>query len=115
MTELALLFERGPIKLKQEIINYTNPADLWKTKEGIRNSAGNLSLHLVGNLKHFIGKTLSGVPYERKREKEFSDKNVPAEELLKMINEKPATVKQTLLHLEERDLIMTFPIKSFSR
>jgi hypothetical protein len=54
--EFIKLFERDLDKLKQEISAYTNEDDLWKIKDGIANSSGNLCLHLVGNLKHFVGK-----------------------------------------------------------
>ena len=52
---LAELYERDLDKLRTEIASYENEPDLWKTDEGISNSAGNLCLHLTGNLKHFFG------------------------------------------------------------
>jgi hypothetical protein len=42
--------------------------------DGISNSAGNLCLHLIGNLNHFIGATLGNTGYVRNREQEFSSK-----------------------------------------
>lgn len=46
---LAKLYERDLAKLKAEIEQYPNEADLWKTSGEITNSAGNLTLHLIGN------------------------------------------------------------------
>lgn len=114
MKELAALFERDLNKLKQEIKSYSSEADAWKTKEGISNSGGNLALHLVGNLKHFVGKTLGGIAYERNREKEFSDKDIPSETLLRMIDETLLAVKETLAKIEEKDLLLTYPVKVFA-
>src|SRR6478736_5482309 len=98
---LIPLFERDLNKLKQEIAAYTNEADLWKIQDGILNSAGNLCLHLVGNLKHFVGKVLGNIPYERQRDKEFSDKDIPKEQLLQSIDETKDAVLTTLQQIND--------------
>ncbi|HEY5407636.1 MAG TPA: hypothetical protein VIJ92_11120 [Ginsengibacter sp.] len=76
-TTIAALFERDINKLIEEINLYKNEEDIWKIKEGISNSSGNLTLHLLGNLNHFIGATLGNTGYVRERDKEFSLKNIP--------------------------------------
>ena len=63
--DLNALFTRDLIKLKDEIALYRDDDALWSVKEGISNSGGNLCLHLIGNLRTYIGKTLGGVYYER--------------------------------------------------
>ena len=110
---LSQLFERDLEKLKQEITAYTNEADLWIIQDGISNSPGNLSLHLVGNLKHFVGKMLGNIPYERQRDKEFSDKNISASILLNSIDETIEAVKQTLENLSEDAIKKIFPSNVF--
>jgi hypothetical protein len=78
MTEsLKSLFLRDLNKLKQEIESYQNETNLWKTEANISNSAGNLTLHIVGNLSHFVGAVLGNSGYVRNRELEFSLKDVP--------------------------------------
>jgi len=57
---LSELYERDLNKLKTEIEQYPDEADLWKKSGEIPNSGGNLSLHLCGNLRHFIGLVLGG-------------------------------------------------------
>lgn len=114
MKELAALFERDLNKLKQEMCLYVDPADRWSVQPGTSNAGGNLCLHLVGNLKHFIGNTLGNIPYKRIREKEFSDKDIPVELILAMLDETIGIVKQTLLPLTEAELQRTFPIKVFA-
>lgn len=110
---LPLLFERDLEKMKLEISAYTNEQDIWVVKENISNSAGNLCLHITGNLKHFIGNMLGNIAYERDRNKEFSDKNIPASSLLSALDETMAAVKQTLENLSREDLLKTFPLKVF--
>ncbi len=83
---LSELFERDLQKLKTEMELYKNEDNLWVLKKGISNTAGNLCLHLVGNLNHFIGATLGKSGYVRYRDDEFSLKNIPRQDLLININ-----------------------------
>lgn len=110
---LTDLFTRDLNKLKDEIKAYTNEVDLWKTADGISNSGGNLCLHLVGNMKHFIGKILGNIPYERAREKEFGDKNIPSPVLLQYVEETLDAVTKTIPALSNEDLQKIFPVDVF--
>jgi uncharacterized damage-inducible protein DinB len=111
--DLIKLFERDLNKLKQEMSAYTNETDLWKIQEGIANSAGNLCLHLVGNLKHFVGKILGNIPYERQRDKEFSDKDVPQSQLLQSIDETKHAVLMTFEQISNEALNSIYPSNVF--
>ena len=51
--------------LDREIAAYPDDQSPWKAPEGISNSAGNLALHMAGNLRHFIGAVLGGSGYVR--------------------------------------------------
>ncbi len=104
------LFERDLNKLITEIESYKDENDIWKTKGNISNSAGNLVLHLIGNLKHFIGAMLGNTGYIREREKEFSEKDIPITQLIDALKETIIVVKNTLLHLSEDELHKDFPV-----
>ncbi|RZJ48586.1 MAG: DinB superfamily protein, partial [Flavobacterium sp.] len=52
---LKIIFNRDLDRLKNEIKAYEDEANLWKIERDIKNSAGNLCLHLVGNLNTYIG------------------------------------------------------------
>jgi len=108
---ITIFFERDLNKLIEEINLYKNENDIWKTKEGINNSAGNLVLHLLGNLNHFIGKTLGNSDYLRKRDEEFSLKNIPREKLISDLNSLKETIKNTLPKLSDEDLKKDFSLK----
>ncbi|MEO1032509.1 MAG: DinB family protein [Bacteroidota bacterium] len=101
---LIKLFKRDLNKLKDEVRAYTNEANLWLVTEGISNSAGNLSLHLVGNLNHFIGATLGNSGYVRQRDLEFSLKNVPRSEMMRQIDETLIMIETVLPQLSDTDL-----------
>lgn len=104
------LFKRDLLKLKQEIESYNDQSKLWYVEKGISNSAGNLCLHLIGNLNHFIGATLGNTGYVRNRELEFSQKNVPADELVKSINDTMMVVENTLTKFSDNILNEDFPL-----
>ena len=108
---INVFFERDLDKLIEEINLFKNENDIWKTKEGITNSAGNLTMHLLGNLNHFIGKTLANTDYIRKRDEEFSVKNIPREKLIADINSLKEIIKNTLPKLSYEDLKKDFPIQ----
>lgn len=110
---LCKIFERDLEKLHTEIVNYTDESKLWVTDKQIANSAGNLCLHLVGNLNNYIGKVLGNTGYVRNREAEFSSKNVPRYELLQKINETKQVVIATLNSLQESELQKEYPEKNF--
>ena len=108
---LALIFERDLNKLKEEINLYKDETNLWKTENNVSNSAGNLALHLIGNLNHFIGAILGKTGYVRERDKEFADNNIPREKILADIDATIIVVKNTLLNLSNEVLASQFPEK----
>ncbi len=101
---LIKLFNRDLNKLKEEINAYKAESNLWVIDKGVSNCGGNLCLHLVGNLNHFIGAELDGTGYARKRDLEFSLKDVPRDELLRQIDETMTIVETTLTKLTPEDL-----------
>ena len=98
--ELAALFRRDIARLVQEVQAFPDEASLWETRPGVSNSAGNLALHLEGNLRDFIGRQLGGVEYTRQRELEFSSKGVQREELARRLEAVQELVFGTVAGLE---------------
>ncbi len=110
---LTSLYERDLLKLKDEISAYANEADLWRKPGDMPNSAGNLCLHLNGNLQHFFGAVLGGTDYIRDRDAEFSQTGVSRETMLADIDTTREVVKNTLAKLTDDDLAASFPIEVF--
>lgn len=110
ISAITSLFERDLNKLEEEINLYKNEEDLWKIKEGISNSGGNLALHLVGSLNHFIGATLGSTGYIRERDKEFSLKNIPRLQIVQDIKNTIEVINNTVSHLTNEDLKKDFPV-----
>lgn len=110
---LDKLYLRDLEKLKTEITSFKDEQNLWKTSGDIKNSAGNLCLHLCGNIQHFIGAVLGNSGYVRKRDEEFSKKNVPISELVSEIELTMEVLKNTFAELKEDDLQKIYPINVF--
>ncbi|WPO77080.1 DinB family protein [Flavobacterium sp. KACC 22761] len=106
---LKSLFERDLNKLKIEIESYQNESNLWKIDKNISNSAGNLCLHLIGNINTFIGAEIGKTGYVRNRPLEFSLKDIPKAELIQKIEETLIVVNNALDSLTETDLEAIYP------
>lgn len=113
LSTLQEIFFRDINRLKSEMELYQNEADIWRIEKHISNSAGNLCLHLIGNLNAFIGAALGNTNYVRNRALEFSEKGVPRTELLNKIDETILVVNQSLQQLSEDDLKKDFPVLVF--
>jgi uncharacterized damage-inducible protein DinB len=98
------LYARELGRLYDEIAAYQDESQLWTVAPGIANSAGNLCLHLIGNLNHFIGAEFGKTGYVRDRASEFAAKDVPRAELLARIVATKAVVLDAFEGLTETDL-----------
>lgn len=110
---LISLFNRDLGRLIKEVESYKNEKNLWIEDGNISNCGGNLALHLVGNLKTFIGATIGNTGYVRQRELEFSQKDVPRDQLITMINETKAIVEKALSDMDSSLLDQEYPILVF--
>jgi len=112
-TTLKTLFRRDLEKLMEELSLYTNESKIWYIEKGISNSAGNLALHLVGNLNTYIGLYLGNTGYVRNRELEFSQKDVPRDVLIKMIADTIVVIDQALDVVTPEQVEALYPIEIF--
>lgn len=101
---LKEIITRDLRKLKVEIESYQNEAAIWLVDKNITNSAGNLSLHIVGNLNTFIGGAYGNTGYIRNREAEFTLKNVSRLKLIAQIDDVITTMETTFDGLSDADL-----------
>jgi hypothetical protein len=71
----------------REVELFPDDAALWRTVPGVANSAGNLALHVCGNLKHFVGAVLGGSGYVRNREAEFATRSGRREDVARQVRD----------------------------
>ena len=115
INELITFFENDLNSVIAELELYTSEENIWRIEKGIANSAGNLSLHLIGNLHTFIGKEIGKTNYIRNRELEFSQKNIPRTTLIHDLNDTIAMVKKSLLSITEEDLKKDYSVIKFTK
>jgi uncharacterized damage-inducible protein DinB len=106
---LRSLFSRDLNKLKEELELYKDEANIWRIDGNILNSAGNLCLHLVGNLNTYIGGVLGQSGYIRNRPEEFSLKDIPRSELISKIEKTIDVLNATLPLVTEEQMHEEYP------
>lgn len=106
---LKILFNRDLNKLKFEIESYEFEKQIWAIDKNISNSAGNLTLHLIGNINTYIGAQIGKTGYIRNRPLEFSLKDIPKLELIDKIENTIIVVNDVLDNLTEEDLSKIYP------
>jgi len=95
--------------LKREVNAYPDEAVLWHKTPEIPNSAGNLVLHLAGNIQHFIGAELGHNSYQRDRGAEFGRTSVPRAELQQEIDKAITAVDRAFSGQAAAQLDELFP------
>lgn len=107
--ELSALYARDLTRLIQQLDAFPDTATLWQTRAGITNSAGNLALHLEGNLREFIGRLLGNLDYQRDRPREFSDSGIDRAELISRLTALRDDIPPVIAALTPEQLDADFP------
>ena len=113
--ELKELYCRELDNLHKEISAYTDENKLWIIGGEIKNSPGNLCLHVLGNINHHIGAVLGKNGYVRKRDDEFALKNIPREKLLADITATKAVVENVFGSVDAAELEKDYPAELFGK
>jgi hypothetical protein len=107
---LAGFYERDLRKLIEEINLFNNEADLWRTQGSVKNSSGNLVLHLIGGLNYHIGTNMGHTGYVRDRDQEFSRKGVERKVLVEQLETLISMIGKTVNALTPDDLEAGYPM-----
>ena len=106
---LVMLFSRDLTRLIQELKAFPNDEALWQRRPGVKNSAGNLVLHLEGNLREYIGRQLGGVAYTRTRDQEFTRSGVSRADMVQRMENVKELVAAVVSGLSDSDLAKQHP------
>jgi uncharacterized damage-inducible protein DinB len=93
----------------REVELFPDDESLWRTVPGVTNSAGNLALHVCGNLKHFVGAVLGGTGYVRERPAEFATRAGRREDVARQLRETAEVVAKVLARVPESTLAAPYP------
>ncbi len=108
---LSELYLRELDKLEAEIDSYESEEQLWTLAGEINNTAGNLCLHLCGNLQHFFGHMMGESDYVRRRDDEFGLKDIPRAQLKDEIEKSRKAVLLGLESISRDQLDVAFPVE----
>lgn len=109
LDDIRRLLVRELGALGREVELFPDDASVWKTPPGVTNSAGNLVLHVCGNLKHFIGALLGHTGYVRDRDHEFAAREGTRAEILSQVGETIGVVSDVLGRLPDDVLDAPYP------
>jgi len=88
--------------------------DLWWRPNEVSNSAGNLMLHLCGNVRQWIVSSIGGVEFKRNRDAEFAAKGpIPKSQLVDDLKQVLAEVDDVLAHIQSDRLLDRLKIQKF--
>jgi len=110
-TDLATLFRRDLTRLGHQIEAFPNDETLWQTPSGVTNAAGNLALHIEGNLREFVGRQLGNLAYTRTRELEFSLRGLSRNDLSTRIAELRGSIPSVIEGLSLQQMESEYPEK----
>jgi uncharacterized damage-inducible protein DinB len=89
--------------------------EIWWRPNEQSNSAGNLVLHLCGNMKQWILNSMGGGNFERNRDAEFAERGpVGKAELIANIESTVHAVCKVLGQLPSSGLLERFPVQMYS-
>jgi uncharacterized damage-inducible protein DinB len=107
---LRMMMLRELRGLEREIAAYPDDDSLWEVRDGISNSAGNLVLHLAGNLRHFVGAALGETGYKRDRDAEFTMKALSRDDLITIVRAAIDELSATFDRLTDERLEEEYPL-----
>ncbi|MCI0418339.1 MAG: DUF1572 domain-containing protein [Acidobacteria bacterium] len=90
--------------------------DIWWRAHETNNSIGNLLLHLSGNVRQWIGSGIGGIPDNRQRPLEFSERNpIPKEVVWSKLQNALAEANQVMAAFPAERLAEKRMIQGFER
>jgi hypothetical protein len=110
---LADLYEHDLLKLKDELENFRDEANIWKKAEGVANSVGTLVLHLIGSLNYAVGAKIGKTGYVRDRDREFSLTNVPRQKLIAGIDDTIKVIDSSFQKMDQAEALRPTHIKCY--
>jgi uncharacterized damage-inducible protein DinB len=108
LDDVRVMLVRELEGFQREVALFPDDEAIWTARPGVANAAGNLALHVAGNLQHFIGHRLGGLLYRRDREEEFGRRNGTREDIHAELDRAIVTVRDVLPSLDAARLDAVF-------
>jgi uncharacterized damage-inducible protein DinB len=120
-TDAQEFIEASRVFLKQDFlrklkhcVERMSEEDVWWRPNEHSNSVGNLILHLCGNMKEWIVKSIGGEEFERHRDAEFAERRPrPKAELIANIEAAVGEVDRVLEQIPPTRLFERIPVQVY--
>jgi uncharacterized damage-inducible protein DinB len=106
---ISLLLTRELSGFSRELELFQDEALIWATAAGISNAVGTLTLHVCGNLQHYVGAVLGNTGYVRDRDLEFSARDISRSLLQANLAKTTEVVRTVLAGLSDQSLKEDYP------
>ncbi|MEM6630166.1 MAG: DinB family protein [Bacteroidota bacterium] len=107
------LFEENFSRLRKCLLELSE-ADIWYRPNIHSNSVGNLTLHLVGNMRQWVISGLLGNPDVRERDKEFEEQGpLPTPHLLDLLDQLEKELREGLAGITAEELVRVRPVQIY--
>jgi hypothetical protein len=107
--DISMVLLRELEGFEREIMMFSDDSSPWLTLPGVSNSAGNLAMHVAGNLQHYVGAVLGGTGYVRDRELEFARRSGTRGMVIAELRRAADAVRSVLPQVNEAVLDSDFP------
>jgi hypothetical protein len=107
--DLASLFRRDLERLIHQIESFPSDESLWQVLPGVTNAAGNLALHIEGNLREYVGRQLGQLTYVRNRELEFNARGLSRSEVGARLTEVMHSIPSVIENLSDEQMERDYP------
>lgn len=107
--DIAVLLTRELDGFSRGIALFPDDETLWRTVPGVPNAAGNLALHVAGNIRYFVGTVIGHTGYLRDRDAEFSRRTGTRDEVLAELADARRVVHDVLRRFSDADLEPPMP------
>jgi uncharacterized damage-inducible protein DinB len=95
-------------------LNQLTDEEIWWRPNAASNSAGNLVLHLCGNVRQWIIAGLGGEKFNRQRDLEFSEQGpIPRKELVARLRNTVRDACKVLAKLSDEELARKYSIQGY--
>ncbi len=106
--DVMLVLVRELEGFQHELEMFPDDDSIWRTLPGVSNAAGNLALHVAGNLRQYIGATLGRTGYVRNRDAEFGQRSGTRQQVIAELAAAITAVRGVLPTVSEAQLAAPF-------
>lgn len=98
----------------EQALEDLSEAAVWKRPAPATNAAGNLALHVAGNLMKYVARGVGGRPFDRDRPAEFFATGLPRAEVLARFREAVRNAIEVLDAVSDADLDLPYEGPEFA-